>query len=112
MAEPFDPYYKWLGIAPQDQPPTHYRLLGIELYEDDPEVIDAAANRVAAYIESCAQGPQAGHGQKILQEVSAARACLLDERKKARYDAQLGQQSSPPTPARQQRRDQPPPAAA
>jgi hypothetical protein len=26
----FDPYYHWLGIAPKDQPPNHYRLLGVE----------------------------------------------------------------------------------
>ena len=41
MAEKFDPYYKWLGIPPQDQPPHHYRLLGIELFEPDRDVIDA-----------------------------------------------------------------------
>src|SRR4051794_16360065 len=91
MAEPFDPYYKWLGIAPQDQPPHHYRLLGLEVYEADPQVIDAAANRVTAYIKGCAQGPYAATGQKILKEISAARLCLLDERQKARYDAKLGQ---------------------
>ena len=27
----FDPYRKWLGIPPQEQPPNHYRLLGIGL---------------------------------------------------------------------------------
>jgi hypothetical protein len=26
----FDPYRKWLGIPPKDQPPHYYRLLGIE----------------------------------------------------------------------------------
>jgi len=35
MAEDFDPYYKWLGILPKDQPPHNYRLLGIELFEED-----------------------------------------------------------------------------
>jgi hypothetical protein len=29
----FDPYRKWLGIAPADQPPNHYRLLGLDLFE-------------------------------------------------------------------------------
>ena len=26
-----DPYHRWLGIQPKDQPPNHYRLLGVEL---------------------------------------------------------------------------------
>ena len=30
MAANFDPYYKWLGIPPEEQPPNHYRLLGIQ----------------------------------------------------------------------------------
>ena len=24
-----DPYHVWLGIPPEEQPPNHYRLLGI-----------------------------------------------------------------------------------
>jgi hypothetical protein len=28
-----DPYDEWLGIPPKDQPPNHYRLLGLELFE-------------------------------------------------------------------------------
>jgi hypothetical protein len=51
----FDPY-QWLGIPPKDQPPNHYRLLGIDLFESDPEVIDAAANRQMAYLQQRATG--------------------------------------------------------
>ena len=29
MAADFDPYYKWLGISPDERLPTHYRLLGL-----------------------------------------------------------------------------------
>ena len=29
MKQSFDPYHKWLGIPPEDQPPHHYRLLGV-----------------------------------------------------------------------------------
>ena len=47
MAEAFDPYRKWLGIPVQDQPPNHYRLLGIELFEADPDVISNAADEIA-----------------------------------------------------------------
>ncbi len=41
MANGFDGYYKWLGIPPSEQPPNHYRLLGLGLFESDPDVIQA-----------------------------------------------------------------------
>ena len=43
-AERFDPYHRWLAIPPKDQPPNHYRLLGVELFEADPDVIENAAD--------------------------------------------------------------------
>lgn len=89
MAEIFDPYYKWLGIPPKDQPPHHYRLLGIELFEDDRDVIDAAANRVMSYLKDLAVGDEAAHSQKLLNEISRARIVLLNKEKKAAYDKEL-----------------------
>lgn len=88
----FDPYHKWLGIPPKDQPPTHYRLLGIEAFESDADVIDAAANRQMAYIQSCASGPHLAFSQKLLNEIAAARVCLLDAKKRAAYDGGLKSQ--------------------
>jgi len=41
----FDPYYKWLSIPPDEQPPDHYRLLGVRRFEADADVIAAAADR-------------------------------------------------------------------
>ena len=29
MADSYDAYHEWLGIAPREQPPNLYRLLGI-----------------------------------------------------------------------------------
>jgi len=91
MTETFDPYYKWLGIPPRDQPPHHYRLLGIELFEEDRDVIDAAANRVMSYLKDMATGDDAAHSQTLLNEISRARICLLNAEKKAEYDDQLRQ---------------------
>jgi hypothetical protein len=34
-----------LGSRPKDQPPNHYRLLGLEAFESDPEVIESAADQ-------------------------------------------------------------------
>ena len=44
MTDPFDPYYTWLGIPPKDQPPNHYRLLAIERFESNADVIANAAD--------------------------------------------------------------------
>ena len=41
----FDPYHQWLGIPAAEQPPNHYRLLGVPLLESDLDVIEAAAER-------------------------------------------------------------------
>lgn len=99
MAQDFDPYYKWLGIPPKDQPPHYYRLLGLEPLESDREVIDAAANRVMAYLRSLATGEDAEHSQRLLNEVAAARQCLLHPQKKATYDEQLRLQLAAKQPA-------------
>ncbi len=99
MSENFDPYYKWLGIPPKNQPPTHYRLLGIELFESDREVIDSAANRLMAYLKTLSTGEDATHAQRLLNEAAGARRCLLDPQLKADYDAQLSAPKTSPTSA-------------
>jgi len=48
----FDPYRKWLGIPPEEQPPDHYRLLGIARFESDPDVISNAADRQMVHVRS------------------------------------------------------------
>lgn len=85
----FDPYHKWLGIPPKEQPPNHYRLLALALFESDPDVIDAAANRQMAYLQQRATGEHAELAQKLLNEVSAARLILLDPKTKAGYDSEF-----------------------
>ena len=85
----FDPYHKWLGIVPKDRPPHHYRLLGVEIFEEDLDVIDIHANKQASYLRTCAKGTHSAIAEKLLNEVAAARLCLLDPEKKAEYDARL-----------------------
>ena len=89
MSEAFDPYRRWLGIQPKDQPPHHYRLLGIDLFEDDSEVIREAAERQMAHVKNYQLGQHSAISQKILNEISAAMGCLLNREKKAAYDAGL-----------------------
>ncbi len=59
MASDFDPYHKWLGIPPEEQPPNHYRLLGVKLFEDDPEVIEAAADQRMGHLRTFQTGKRA-----------------------------------------------------
>lgn len=94
----FDPYYQWLGIPPDQQPPHHYRLLGLALFESDAEVINNAADRQMMLLRTFQAGERSAHSQKLLNEVAAARICLLKPERKAEYDAQLREQLSPAQP--------------
>ena len=89
MADDFDPYYQWLGIPPKHQPPHHYRLLGVELFEVNPDVISMAADQRMAHVRSFQTGKRSPQSQKILNELSTARRCLLNAKAKVDYDAQL-----------------------
>ena len=84
-----DPYHRWLGIPPKDQPPNHYRLLGIERFESDQEVIRDGAEQRMAHVRTYQLGQYSELSQKILNELAAAKACLLDPQKKTAYDRQL-----------------------
>ena len=94
----FDPYYKWLGIPPAEQPANHYRLLGVVLFENDGDVIAAAADRQMAHVKSFAMGPHARESQQLLNELARARVCLLNDRRKADYDDKLRSESAPQAP--------------
>lgn len=93
----FDPYHKWLGVPPNEQPPHYYRLLGLQIFEPDPDVIASAADRTMAHIRTFQTGPHRVQSQQILNELSTARVALLAPDKKAAYDAQLRSRMVPTT---------------
>lgn len=76
-------YRKWLGI--RDERPDHYRLLGVDKFEPDPDVISNAADRQMTYLRTL-RNPEA---EKLLNEIATARICLLDPLKKNEYDRSL-----------------------
>ncbi|MEI8375581.1 MAG: hypothetical protein WCJ35_22395 [Planctomycetota bacterium] len=86
---PFDPYLNWLGIPPHEQPPSFYRLLGVVLFESNPEVIQQAADRQSLHVGAYQSGPQGEICQQLLSEIAMAQFCLLDPHQKAAYDGQL-----------------------
>ncbi len=85
----FNPYHKWLGIPPEEQPANHYRLLSLRLLEDDPDVIEAAAERQMSYLHQIATGPHLELAQQLLNELAAAKLCLLNAKQKTVYDTKL-----------------------
>lgn len=89
MSENFDAYHKWLGIPAKDQPPHHYRLLGLNLWEDDRDVIENAADRAMAHVRAQATGKHSELSQRILNEISRAKVCLLSAERKPQYDKDL-----------------------
>jgi hypothetical protein len=91
----FDPYHKWLGIAPEQRPVTHYRLLSISPNEKDPEVIEDAAIRQTTHVRSYQLGPHADACQRVLNEIAAARLTLLNPEKRREYDARLPKPAKP-----------------
>ena len=95
VSAPFDPYHVWLGIPPQEQPPNHYRLLGVALFEVQAEVIDTAADRQMAHLRTFQSGKHAELSQRLLNEVAAARLCLLNSAKRADYDERLRRRMQP-----------------
>lgn len=89
MSKSFDPYHKWLGIPEREQPANYYRLLGVELFESDADVIESAADQRVAHLRSFQSGPNSKLSQKLLTEVSTAKVTLLNPEKRRKYDAQL-----------------------
>ena len=71
MAGSFDPYHKWLGIQPEEQPANHYRLLAVKCFEDDLDVIEAASDQRMAYLRTFQLKEHAKLSAKLLNEPRA-----------------------------------------
>lgn len=88
-SEDFDPYHKWLGIPPREQPPNYYRLLRLTLFEPDLEVIENAFEKEMADLKTHVSGQYVEFVVELSRELVTARDCLIDADKKAEYDAAL-----------------------
>jgi pSer/pThr/pTyr-binding forkhead associated (FHA) protein len=89
-----DVYHKLLGISPKEQPPTHYRLLGVEPFETDREVIANAARARCQFVRSVSLTmPELT--EPVLDAIMAAKRCLLDPVQRAEYDRDLYGKQAP-----------------
>jgi len=94
MSDPFDPYQAWLKIRPEEDR-NHYRLLGIRLFEESPEVIATAADKRMACVEKSLGGEHGELARQILDQLAAAKACLLAPEEKAVYDEGIRRELAP-----------------
>ncbi|HVW39123.1 MAG TPA: hypothetical protein VHB99_17530, partial [Pirellulales bacterium] len=62
---------------------------GISADERDLDVIEAAVLRQSAFVRNFQAGAHAEEATRILNEIAAARLCLVDAKKRAKYDADL-----------------------
>jgi len=99
----FDAYFVLLGIPPEQQPPTHYRLLDVQDFEADIEVIDRGYERRMAYLHMIKSGDHLDAAEELKGELARARLCLLSTDKKRVYDEilreHLAQHDSEPVAA-------------
>jgi hypothetical protein len=83
----------WFEAAASPRPQNHYQLLGLELFESRPEVIDAAATRLTGFLQGLADEADREQAEPLLRDVAAAQLCLGDPDQKTAYDAQLRAES-------------------
>ena len=91
MADSFDPYFEWLGIESGGQPPDHYRLLGLQQFESDAELIGRAADAAMAKVRRIRPGANLAEWSQMLDRLGAAKTCLLDPASKQAYDESLAE---------------------
>lgn len=87
MSESFNPYHRWLGI--REEQPTFYRLLGVDPFEDDPDVIEDGAERQIAHVRNYQTGKHAEQAHQLLKELTDAKRCLTQPDRKQFYDQSL-----------------------
>jgi S1-C subfamily serine protease len=82
-------YHTWLGIPPSCSSPDHYQILGIAHFESNFDVISSAADRQMAHVRTFQIGQNSELSQRILNDIAAAKLCLLSATRKQTYDAAL-----------------------
>jgi hypothetical protein len=89
MDDAFNPYYAFLGLDEEVTSPNHYQLLRLKPGEADPAKIAAAADKAATRVRGHRPGENVVPWSMLLDEIQAARTCLLDPAQRAAYEAGL-----------------------
>jgi hypothetical protein len=100
VAEDPNVYELCLGIAHALQPPSHYRLLDVGLFESAPEIIQRAADRQALCVRTSGSAVRPDLLAALLAEIESARGVLSDPEAREQYDRHLCAATFPPAVAR------------
>lgn len=82
-------HYEWLGIPAAEQPPDHYRLLGVVRFESNVDVIRESARLRIEEIRQFPYDAQAEDPRPLMNRVLAARECLLNPETRYSYETRL-----------------------
>ena len=86
MPEPFNAYHQWLSLPADETNPTYYQILGLAEFESDAAKITQAGDRAITRVRGFRPGQHAKEWSRLLDEINAAKSCLLDTAVKAEYD--------------------------
>lgn len=100
MQGSFDPYCQWLELPPGPRPPSPYELLGLRPGESDPQAIARAADAMLIKVRKIRPGPLLAQWSRLLEELEAAKAALLDAAKKTPSSVAAPAQVVPPVQVR------------
>ena len=93
-----DPYLLWLGIRDSKRPPNYYSLLGLSLYERNPEVIAKAAQLAMARVNSLGREEYPELADRVTSEIQAASSCLLVDSRRNDYEEGLRSEAGDSAP--------------
>jgi hypothetical protein len=96
MAKEIDVYAKWLDVKETNRPLTHYQLLRLKQFEDDPAKVRDHYRKMNAHVRRFQTGDYAKQSQDLLNELARAMLCLTDSKRKAEYDVTLGRKTTQP----------------
>lgn len=85
----------WLGIPAAQHPPHHYALLGLPPLAANEHAIFQAYQHRATLVGQHLGGPHADAARRLLAELAAAQACLLNAAARATYDRWLSERLGP-----------------
>ena len=94
MAKELDVYRDWLGIKEANRPLSHYQLLRLGPFEDNPSKIRTNYRKMNEHVRKFATGEYADQSQTLLNQLAKAMLCLTDVQRKREYDASLGRQTA------------------
>ena len=87
--ENFDPYFQWLQIPVEQQPPDLYQLLGLPLFASEQNEISRAASQQKAKIKQHAEKQHSELAEKFLSKIDDAVEVLSDPKQREEYNAKL-----------------------